>query len=130
MNDKQRQVLEGLIAGKTYREIATEMNLTFQRCHQLAQEAIRGQRTGRRGPRAVKCMAFQVLYEWLLSHNMTCQALAKETGIHPVVLSKLFHGKSRGRIGTLVKISNYTWIPIEELARSSAREDESGDSDD
>lgn len=126
MNDKQKQVLEGLIAGKTYREIAAEMDLTFQRCHQLAQEAIRGQRTGRR----VKCVAFQVLYEWLLSRNMTCQALAKETGIHPVVLSKLFHGKSRGRIGTLMKISDYTGIPIEELARSSAREDESGDSDD
>ena len=111
MTERQRYVLQGVLDGKTYAEIAKELGVTRQDVHMIAKAAISTRATfGLR-----KAKYYPNLVRYLAENGKSCRALSVEAGLIPnAVNSMVVNGKTL-RWNNIQKLCEVTGLSAEEL---------------
>ena len=119
MTDTQKRVLQGLIDGKTYSDIAREMGITRQAVHNYAQNAVKvGQDRALR-----ECKYYPNLAAWIYDEFRSAMAFSKKCGIsYPVIRTMLSEGREPSwRI--VKRLCEITGMTAEELMLKIKDED-------
>ena len=110
MTELQKQVLLGLIDGKTYSEIGREMGISRQAAHDYAQRAVR---TGHE--RAERRIYYPNLRGWIYDNFRSVLAFSNKYGLAPQTIKNMLTKGRAASWGTIRRLCEITDMSAEEL---------------